>query len=345
MNYHTLSNTTLHISKICLGTMTFGEQNTETEAHAQLDFAFANGINFIDSAEMYPIPRNSATQGLTEKYIGTWLVARKNRTNAIIATKASGPGPNLGHISDHLGFSRPRLFEAVDKSLGRLQTDYIDLYQLHWPERDTNNFGKRGYTIHDQQWTDNFEEAIETLHDLVKQGKIRFWGLSNETPWAVMRVKEICDQKGIDRFASIQNPYNLLNRTFEIGLSEMSLRMGFDLLAYSPLAFGLLSGKYNAFKDKPNDRLNKFKSLSRYNGVNSKKATEMYINVAARFGLSPTQFALAFVQGRPWVGATIIGATNLDQLKEDIDSVDIVFTKEMEDAVHEVHLLIPDPAP
>ncbi|MFM2392914.1 MAG: hypothetical protein RLZZ546_896, partial [Bacteroidota bacterium] len=264
MLYTTLKD--LQVSKICLGTMTYGEQNTEAEAHEQITFALSKGINFIDTAEMYSVPGRKDTQGLTEKYIGSWIADNKSeRSKIILASKVTGPAEIFNYISPNLGFSTERIVEALDNSLKRLQTEYIDIYQLHWPERKTNFFGTLGYNQHDDVWKDNFEETITILNELKKQGKIRHWGLSNETPWGVMRTCQISDRHNVERAISIQNPYNLLNRTFEIGLAEMSIREDIGLLAYSPMAFGLLSGKYHKGLDTQNDRINKFSRLSRYN--------------------------------------------------------------------------------
>lgn len=346
MLYTKLGNADIKVSKICLGTMTWGEQNTESEAHEQLDYAINYGINFVDTAEMYPIPRRRETQGLTEKYIGSWL-AKNNvkRSDLVIATKVTGPAEDLFYISDKLGFNRERILEAVDKNLERLQTDYIDLYQFHWPERKTNYFGKLGYAEHDEKWEDNFEEAIGTINELIQKGNIKHWGLSNETPWGVMRTFQVCDKLNVPRPITIQNPYNLLNRTFEIGLSEMCYRENLALLVYSPLGFGLLSGKFHKGTDTPNDRINKYKRLARYNGELSWKATEAYIKIAEDHELTPSQLALAFVNSRGFVTCNIIGATSMVQLKEDIDSISITLEESVLSEVEKVHLEIQNPAP
>ena len=346
MIYTNLSHSDIKVSKICLGTMTFGEQNTEAEAHNQISYAIDQGINFIDTAEMYAVPGTKESQGSTERFIGSWL--RRNhqiRKDLILATKVTGPSPLFSYISPNLGFGRSRILEAIDKSLERLQTDYIDLYQLHWPERRTNFFGVLGYVQPDDQWKDNFEEAIDTLNELIQLGKIRHWGLSNESPWGVMRSFE-CSQKLLAPLPiSIQNPYNLLNRTFEIGLSEIAYRENLSMLAYSPLAFGLLSGKYHKGLDSPNDRINKFKRLSRYNGQKSFTATEKYLELADAHGLSFSQMALAFVNSRFFVTSTIIGATTMDQLKENIQSIELQLSDEILKAIEEIHIDIPNPAP
>ncbi len=343
MELRRLGKTDIMVSKICLGTMTFGEQNTETEAHEQLDYAIGEGINFIDTAEMYPVPPSKETQGLTEKYIGTWLAKRGKRNDLIIATKVTGPG-NLKHISPHLGFSRGRILEAIDLSLKRLQTDYIDLYQLHWPERKTNFFGVRGYWKHDTRWEDNFYEAMETLDDLVQAGKIRCYGLSNETPWGLHRNLTISEQQNLLRPVSVQNPYSLLNRNYEVGLSEMSMREKVGLLAYSPMAMGFLSGKYHKKEDAPRDRLNQFPQYKRYRSENCYQATLRYLKLAEEHQVSLAQMSLAFVTQMPFVTSNIIGATTMQQLKENIASKDVTLSKEIIKAINTIHEEIPNPA-
>lgn len=345
MKYRKLGYTNLDVSVICLGTMTFGEQNTEAEGHDQLDYALGQGINFVDTAEMYSVPGRKETQGSTERIIGTWLKKSGKRNDIILATKVTGPSAGLTHISPNLGFSKSRILEAIDLSLERLQTDYIDLYQLHWPERNTNKFGMMGYTDHDAQWQDNFEETLATLNELINMGKIRHWGLSNETPWGAMRTHHIAHEKSYPKPVSIQNPYNLLNRTFEIGLAEIAIRENMGLLAYSPMAFGLLSGKFHKGQDTPNDRINKFKNMARYNSDQSYQATAHYVKIAEEAGISPAQLALAYVNDRPFVTSTIIGATHMNQLKENIDSVHITLTQEVLQAIDAVHKLISNPAP
>ncbi len=346
MIYEQLGRTDLNVSKICLGTMTFGQQNTEAEAHEQLDYAVDQGINFIDTAELYAVPGSKETQGLTEQYIGSWLQARGKRDDVIIATKITGPSAGITWIRSALNFSREQLDIAIHNSLRRLQTEYIDLYQLHWPERRTNFFGRLGY-VHDESdpWTDNFAEVLDSLQSYVQAGKIRHIGLSNETPWGVMRCLQLSDTQEVPRPVSIQNPYNLLNRSYEVGLAEVSMREDIGLLAYSPLAFGLLSGKYHSKQDSDGDRINQFKQLSRYNGRKSWEATEKYIAIANKYELSPAQLSLAFVNAQPFVTSNIIGATTMDQLREDIGSIDISFTREMAKDINKVHKEISNPAP
>lgn len=345
MIYDTLGKTDLKVSKICLGTMTFGEQNTEAEGHEQLDFAVDNGVNFIDTAEMYAVPSSKINTGLTEQYIGSWI-AKGNRDKVVIATKVTGPSANFTHISDNLGFSRPRITEAIEGSLQKLQTDYVDLYQLHWPERNANFFGKRGY-LHNpkERWTDNFESIIETLDDLVKQGKIRHWGLSNETPWGTMKYINYAEQMQKARPVSIQNPYSLLNRTYEVGMAEVSMREQIGLLVYSPMAFGLLSGKYHKKTDSPRDRLNKYKQMARYESSTSFEATAKYLEIAEKYDMSLAQMSLAFINQQPFVTSNIIGATTMDQLKENISSADIILGTEQLKELESVHESMPNPAP
>ena len=345
MKYRTLGRTEIEVSAICLGTMTFGEQNTESEAHEQMSFALDQGINFFDTAELYAVPSNPATQGLTEKYIGSWIKETGNRDKIILATKVTGPAPNLKYISNNLGFSRSRILEAVDLSLSRLQTDYIDLYQLHWPERQTNYFGVRGYTKHDARWEDNMEESIDALMDLKKEGKIRHYGLSNETPWGMMRHLEITKKKGYEPCVSIQNCYNLLNRLFEVGLSEMAIRESCGLLAYSPMAFGLLSGKYHKNADREGARLNKYKQMSRYNSEQCYEASARYLKIAEENNMTLAQMSLAFINQMPFVTSNIIGATSMEQLKENIASIYVNLSPEVMKEIEAVHGAIPNPAP
>jgi aryl-alcohol dehydrogenase-like predicted oxidoreductase len=346
MKYSRLGNTTLEVSRICLGTMTFGEQNTEAEGHEQLDYALSQGVNFIDTAEMYAVPGRPETQGKTEEIIGSWLKSRQNRKDVIIATKVTGPSAGLKHIRNPLNFSAGQIQGAIEGSLRRLQTDYVDIYQLHWPERNVNNFGKRDFVYNpDEAWQDNFLEILKTMQQLIAEGKVRYFGISNETPWGLMHFLHLAEQHGLPSCVSIQNPYSLLNRTFEIGLSEIAIREQVGLLAYSPMAFGLLSGKYHKGLDQARDRINKFGQMSRYNSQESYNATALYLEIAEKYGLSLAQLALAFVSQQAFVGSNIIGATTMDQLKENISSVDVELSAEILKEINAVHRQIPNPAP
>jgi len=344
MNYTTLPNTTIKVSKICLGTMTFGEQNTKSEAHAQLDYAIEKGINFIDTAEMYPIAAREATLGLTEKYIGTWLKKSGKREELVIATKIAGPHRGMEYIRQPLNFSKQSIQEAVNKSLKNLQTDYIDLYQMHWPERVMNMFGQRGIVQLDTQWEENFKEVLEVYNGLIKEGKIRNIGVSNENPYGVMKFLHESENHQLPRIATIQNPYSLLNRLFEVGLSEICMREKVGLMAYSPLAFSFLSGKHlNGLQ--PASRLGLFPQFTRYSNENCYKATALYQELARENGLTLTQLALSFVFHRSVVMSTIIGATTMDQLKENIAAFDIILSPEIITEINKIQSLYPDPAP
>jgi aryl-alcohol dehydrogenase-like predicted oxidoreductase len=346
MQYSELGGTGLKVSKICLGTMTFGEQNTEAEGHEQLDYAVSQGVNFIDTAEMYSVPGRPETQGSTERIIGTWLRGRAKRDEVVIATKVTGPSAGLKHIRNPLRFTPEQIRTAVEGSLNRLQTDYIDLYQLHWPERNANYFGKRGYKHNpDEAWEDNLLEVLHTLNALKVEGKIRHCGVSNETPWGLMRYLHLSEVHDLSRMASIQNPYSLLNRTFEVGLSEIAMREQAGLLAYSPMAFGLLSGKYHRKQDQPCDRINKFSQLSRYNSRNCQEATARYLAISEDYGLNMAQMSLAFINQQSFTTANIIGATTMQQLKENIGSIDVVLSQDVLNEIEAVHEAIPNPAP
>jgi aryl-alcohol dehydrogenase-like predicted oxidoreductase len=345
MEYRKLGKSDLTVSSICLGTMTFGQQNTEDEGHEQLDYALEKGINFIDTAEMYPVPGRQETQGATENIIGTWIKKSGKRNAIVLATKVTGPSPNFTYMAPDMNFTANRLHQALNDSLRRLQTDYIDLYQLHWPERKTNTFGVMGYTQHDSEWEDRFEDTIQTLEKCKADGKIRHWGISNETPWGLMRVREISKELQIMGPVSIQNPYNLLNRTFEIGLAEMAIREQIGLLAYSPLGFGRLTGKFLKGLDTPQDRINQFTRMVRYNSQNSLEATAKYVALAESAGISPVQMALAYVISRPFMTSAIVGATTMEQLKENLSSTDVVLSAELLQSIEAIHAQIPNPAP
>jgi len=346
MKYNNLANTDIKVSEICLGTMTFGEQNSESEGHEQMDLALDMGVNFFDTAELYAVPSTPENNGRTEDIIGTWIAKSGKRDKVIIGTKVTGPSPNLTYISDNLGFSKNRIHEAVDRSLTRLQTDYIDLYQLHWPERRTNMFGVRGFPNNAKdKWEDNFVDILQTMDGLITQGKIRHWGLSNETPWGVMKILNYAEKNGLPKPITIQNPYSLLNRTYELGLAEVSVREDIGLLAYSPMAFGLLSGKYHRGEDNKESRRNKFSQMSRYDSSQCYKATAQYLKIAEENNLSLAQMALAFINSRDFTKSNIIGATNLVQLKENIESSSIKLSNEVIAAINSVHESVPNPAP
>ena len=345
MKYTTIPQTDIKVSKICLGTMTYGQQNTEAEAHEQLNYAIDQGVNFIDSAEMYSIPGRKETQGSTERYIGTWLKDQK-REELVVATKITGPMPYFNYIRPDLGFSKEVLHDALNKSLQRLQTDYVDVYQLHWPERNVNFFGQRNYKHKtDEKWEDNFKEVVEALDGLVKEGKIRHYGVSNESSWGVMRHVSESKIHGLTTCKTIQNPYSLLNRTFEINLAEVSLREQVGLLAYSPLAFGVLSGKYLDGQMPEKSRLKLFPAYSRYSNPQALKLTALYAELAKQNNLSLAELSLAFVNQRPFVTANIIGATTMEQLKENIRSIDVALSDEILQEIDRVQELQPNPAP
>ncbi|MGF1685572.1 NADP(H)-dependent aldo-keto reductase [Photobacterium japonica] len=344
MHYHTIPNTHLEVSKICLGTMTFGEQNTEKEAHSQLDLALERGVNFIDTAEMYPVPPKADTQGLTERYIGNWLKKTGRRDKVILATKVAGPR-SLPYIRPDMALDRRNIHDAVETSLERLHTDYIDLYQLHWPQRETNCFGQLNYTPKDDQSGVTINDSLDALADLVRAGKVRYIGLSNETPWGVMSFLKLAEKHDLPRVVTIQNPYNLLNRSFEVGLSEISHHEGVELLAYSPLAFGALSGKYLQGARPAGARCTLFERFSRYFNPQGIAATQAYVDVAHKHGLDPAQMALAFVNQRPFVASNIIGATTLDQLEANIASIDLHLSEDVMADLHAVGVQYSNPCP
>ncbi len=345
MKYTKIPQTDIKVSKICLGTMTYGQQNTEAEAHEQLNYAFDKGINFIDTAEMYPIPSKKETQGSTERFIGSWLKDQK-REDLVVGTKITGPMPYFNFIRPNLGFSKKVVHDALNQSLQRLQTDYVDIYQLHWPERSVNFFGQRNYKHNpDEKWEDNLKEIIETLDGLVKEGKIRHYGVSNETSWGVMRQVNESKIHGLTTCKTIQNPYSLLNRTFEINLAEVSLREKVGLLAYSPLAFGVLSGKYLEGQMPENSRLKLFPAYSRYSNPQAMKLTALYAELAKQNNLSLTELSLAFVNQRPFVTSNIIGATSMEQLKENIGSIDVTLSDEILNEIDKIQEVQPNPAP
>jgi len=346
MQQRQLGQTDLKVSALCLGTMTFGEQNTEGQAHAQLDRALEAGINFIDTAEMYPVPPLAETQGRTEQYIGSWLAARGGRDRVILATKVAGPAAWLSYLrGGKTRLDRPNIEAAIDSSLKRLRTDYIDLYQLHWPDRETNYFGQLGYRHSAEDRSVPLLATLEVLADLVAAGKVRSIGLSNETPWGTMRMLQLAEARGLPRPVSIQNPYNLLNRTFEIGLAEIAIREECGLLAYSPLAFGVLSGKYLDGARPAGARLTLFERFDRYSNPQAEAAAAQYVALARRHDLDPAQMALAWVTGRPFVTSNIIGATTMEQLEVDLGSADLQLPAEVTEEIESIHVQQPNPGP
>lgn len=346
MEYRPLGKTDLRVSAICLGTMTFGEQNTESQAHQQLDRALAAGVNFIDTAELYPVPPKAETQGRTESHIGTWLSRRGGRERLILATKAAGPGDWLPYLRGGANrLNRANIEAAIEASLRRLQTDYIDLYQLHWPDRETNFFGQLGYQPPRRDRSVPIEESLRVLDDLVRSGKVRHIGVSNETPWGVMRFLQLAEQHGLARLVSVQNPYNLLNRSYEVGLAEISHREGCGLLAYSPLGFGVLSGKYLDGARPADSRLTLFERFKRYSNPEGEAATRAYVELARQHGLDPVHLALAWVISRPFVTSAIIGATTMEQLEADLGSLEIRLGKELIESIERLHTRQPNPCP
>lgn len=348
MNYRKLGRTDLKVSEICLGTMTWGEQNTEADGHAQMDYAISEGVNFFDTSEMYAVPPKPETQGTTEKIIGTWFKARKNRDKVILATKVAGRSPMNWLRDDKSGteHSRAQIFEAVDKSLKRLQTDYIDLYQLHWPDRPVSLFGGHGLTYkHVEAETHAIEDILASLAEVVKSGKVRHVALSNETPWGTMKFVREADTKGLPRVQSIQNAYNLLNRTFELGGAEIAHREDVGLLAYSPLAQGYLTGKYQNGALPQGSRKQLFNRLQRYESAQAASAIDQYLAVAKKHGLDASQMANQFATTRSFVTSNIIGATTMEQLKLAVTSRHVKWTDELEKDVNAVHAKQPNPCP
>lgn len=345
MEYRLLGHTDIKVSALCLGTMTWGQQNTEQEAHQQLDYALSRGINFIDTAEMYPVPPMAETQGLTESYLGNWLHNSGQREHVILATKAAGPAAWLPHLRGGPRLNKTHIEQALNASLSRLKTDYVDLYQLHWPERPTNYFGKLGYEHAESAEAIDLEETLCALKSLIESGKIRHIGISNETPWGLMRCVALAEKLGLPRIVSIQNPYNLLNRAFEVGLAECAHRERVGLLAYSPLAFGVLSGKYLNGKRPENARITLFKRFSRYTHAHAENAVQAYVRLAEANDMSPVQMALSFVTSRSFVTSNIIGATTMAQLRENIASADVSLTDETICELEKIHEQYTYPCP
>ena len=345
MNYKKLGNTDLNVSTICLGTMTWGEQNTQDEAFEQMDYALSKGVNFWDTAELYSIPPKPETFGHTELIIGNWLKKTKKRNEVIIATKVCGPMRSYVRGGGNQ-YGIKNITEALDGSLKRLQTDFIDLYQLHWPERNTNMFGRLGYEHNDDGNWNKFEDILGTLKKFIDAGKIRYIGLSNETPWGTKKFLEIAKEKNLPRMMSVQNPYNLLNRTYEVGLAEISIRDKIGLLAYSPLAIGYLTGKYRNNKIPKNSRLDHDGDFwTRYNKPNAEKAVEAYYQISKKNNIDMAQMSLKFCEIQPFVTSVIIGATTMQQLKTDIESVNVKLTDEIIKEINEVQKIYPNPCP
>jgi aryl-alcohol dehydrogenase-like predicted oxidoreductase len=344
MEYRRLGNSDLNISALALGTMTFGEQNSEPDAHAQLDLAIARGVNFIDTAEMYPVAPRAQTVHRTESYIGTWL-KRQQRDKLILATKIAGPARGFSWIRNGPRINREHISAAIDGSLRRLQTDYVDLYQIHWPDRYVPMFGATSYDVTQERDSTPVAEQLQVLAELVKAGKVRHIGLSNETPWGVNEFVHCAEQLGLPKIVCIQNAYHLMNRTFESGLAEICHHADVGLLAYSPLAFGWLSGKYLA-DSKAHGRITLFPGFGqRYNKPNVPAATKEYVRIAQEAGLTPATMALAFARTRWFASSVILGATTLEQLQENLDSAEVMLSAEILEKIEAVHRLYPNPAP
>jgi aryl-alcohol dehydrogenase-like predicted oxidoreductase len=346
MNYKKLGNTDLDVSTICLGTMTWGEQNTEEEGFEQMDWALDHGVNFWDTAEIYSIPMRKETYGETERIIGNWFKKTNKRDKVVIATKVCGNTSNKYIRGGGNNFGKKKISDALEESLKRLKTDYIDLYQLHWPERNTNFFGKHGYEHdeNDNDWTP-FEEILKSLENFIKQGKIRYVGLSNETAWGLSKFLEISKLKNLPKMMSVQNPYNLLNRSYEVGLAEISVREKSGLLAYSPLAFGYLTGKYRNNNLPEKSRMKLFKDFTRYKNENGQNAIEEYYKISKKFNVDFTQMSLKFCEIQPFVTSVIIGATTMEQLKTNIESVNVRLTSEILNEINKIQKMFPNPCP
>lgn len=348
MEYRTLGRTDIKVSLICLGTMTWGRQNTKDDAFDQMDYALAQGVNFFDTAEMYAVPPSAASQGKTEEYIGAWFAARGRRQDVVLATKVAGPAPHMPWIrGGQARLERAQIIAACDGSLQRLQTDYIDLYQIHWPQRPVNSFGRLGFqeSAVTGREMDVILETLETCADLAKAGKIRVIGVSNETPWGVMQYLRAHETRALPRIVAVQNPYSLLNRSYEVGLAEMSMQEGVGLLAYSPLAAGYLTGKYLDGVVPKGTRRDIDTRASRYDKPAQEEATRAYLAIAARHGLDPAQMALAYVHARPFVTSTIIGATSMTQLKTNIDSCGMTLPVAAVAEIEQVHARLSNPCP
>ena len=346
MNYKKLGSTDVNVSTICLGTMTWGEQNSKADGFEQMDYAIDNGVNFWDTAEIYAIPMREETYGETENIIGEWFKKTKKRDKVILATKVSGPTSKEYIRGGGCSYDKKSMSEALEKSLKRMQTDYIDLYQLHWPERNTNFFGQQGYEhdSNEKNWI-AFEEILENLKKFVDAGKIRYVGLSNETAWGLAKCLELSKLKNLPKMMAVQNPYNLLNRTYEVGLAEISVREQSGLLAYSPLAFGYLTGKYRNNNMPKGSRIDLFKDFTRYNNENSIKAIEEYYKISQKFNLDFAQMSIKFCEIQPFVTSVIIGATTMQQLKTNVESVNVKLNNEIINEINEVQKIYPNPCP
>jgi len=345
MNYKNLGNTDLKVSTICLGTMTWGEQNTQEEGFDQMDYALDKGVNFWDTAELYSVPPKPETFGRTEIIIGNWFKKTKKRKEVILATKVCGPMRAYVRGGGYQ-YGKKNITEAIEGSLKRLQTDYIDLYQLHWPERDTNMFGRLGYEHTEKEDWNRFEDILETLQKFIDNGKIRYLGLSNETPWGVNKFLELASKKKLPRMMSVQNPYNLLNRTYEVGLAEISIREKIGLLAYSPLAIGYLTGKYMNNQIPKKSRLDHDSDFwTRYNKPNTEKAVKAYYDIAKKYNIDMAQMSLKFCEIQPFTTSVIIGATTLEQLKTNVESVNVNLEKDVIKEINDVQKTYPNPCP
>jgi aryl-alcohol dehydrogenase-like predicted oxidoreductase len=344
MNYKKLGNTDLDVSTICLGTMTWGEQNTQEEAFEQMNYSLENGVNFWDTAELYAVPPKKETYGHTEEIIGNWFEKTKKRDQVILASKVAGPSRNYLRNGEN-SFTGPNLESALENSLKRLKTDYIDLYQLHWPERNVNNFGRLSYTHEENNWN-QFEDVLGELNKYIDKGKIRYVGLSNETPWGVMNYLKVSKEKNLPRMMSVQNPYSLLNRSYEIGLSEVSIREEIGCLAYSPLASGYLTGKYRNNNFPKGSRMERdFDFWTRYRKPNTEKAIELYYKISEKYGLDMSQMSLKFCEIQEFMTSVIIGATTMEQLKTNIESVNINLTDDVIKEINNVQTIYPNPCP
>ena len=344
MNYRKLGNSDLKVSTICLGTMTWGEQNTQKDAFEQMNYALDQGVNFWDTAELYAVPPKEETFGHTETIIGNWFEKNKKREKIILATKAAGPARKYLRNGEN-SFVGKNLDQAIDNSLKRLKTDYIDLYQLHWPERNVNNFGKLNYVHKENEWN-NFEDILVNLEKYINQGKIRYIGLSNETPWGVMNYLKLHKDKNLPRVMSVQNPYSLLNRAYEVGLSEISIREEIGCLAYSPLASGYLTGKYRNGKFPKGSRMKRdWDFWTRYRKPKANEAVEEYYKISKKYNIEMSQMAIKFCELQDFVTSVIIGATTMEQLKTNIESVKLNIDKEVINEINKVQNLYSNPCP